>query len=123
MADQGVIELEHAIGYSGGYLNSVQLHPDRQHYIYITGACLVIGDLTDPNGQSFLRGHDDTVTCVAVSKTGTMIASGQMGYNADIIVWNFGTSSLKYRFSEHDYEISCLDFSDDDRLLVTCGNK
>jgi|Transcript_23777 WD40 repeat protein len=29
---------------------------------------------------------------------------------------------MKFRFSEHDYEIVCLDFSHDDRLLVSCGN-
>jgi WD40 repeat protein len=120
--DSGAIELEHAIGYSGEYLQSLLLHPNRQNYVYITGACVVVGNLTDPNGQIFLRGHDDNVTCVGLSPSGSLIASGQRGYNSDVLIWDFSSQTLKYRLSEHDHQIVCLDFSHDDRLLVSCGN-
>ena len=122
MGDSGAIELEHAIGYSAEFLKSIFFHPNQKNYLYITGACVVIGDLSDPQGQSFLRGHDDTVTCLAMSLNGTFIASGQKGYNADVLVWDFASRKLKYQFSEHDYEIRCLDFSSDERLLCSCGN-
>jgi len=118
----GVIELEHSIGYSGEHLRSIVLHPNGKNYIYITGACVVMGDLEDPNAQGFLRGHDDTVTCVGVSPSGSFLASGQKGYNSDVLVWDLSSHVLRYRLSEHDHEVVCLDFSSDDRLLVSCGN-
>lgn len=122
MADEGSIELEHALGYSGDIPNSLHLHPNRTNYLYITGACIVVGDLRDPHEQYFLRGHDDSVTCLAVAPSGRLVASGQRGYNADAVVWLFAERRELYRLSEHDYEVTCMDFSHDDRLLVTCGN-
>lgn len=121
-ADQGGIELEHAIGYSAEFLNSIIIHPNLQNYVYITGACVIICEIDNLQGQTFLRGHDDKVTCVAVSADGFLLASGQRGYNSDVIVWDLNTRSVKYRLSEHDNEIKCLDFSHDSRLLCTCGS-
>jgi len=33
----------------------------------IAGASIIVGDLTDPHNQYFLRGHDDQITCLAIS--------------------------------------------------------
>jgi cilia- and flagella-associated protein 52 len=71
-----VMELEHAIGYSGRIVRSVYLHPNGKDFVYISGACIVICDLQDPHQQSFLRSHDDQVTCLAVSNSGQLLASG-----------------------------------------------
>ena len=122
MGDSGAIELEHAIGYSAEYLKSIYFHPNSINYIYITGACIVIGDLTNAQGQNFLRGHDDLITCLSLSPSGNLIASGQRGYNADVLVWDFSSKQIKFQFSEHDHEIKCVDFSHDDRLLCSCGS-
>ena len=122
MVDSGAIELEHAIGYSAEFLKSIYYHPNQRNTLYITGACIVINDLADAQGQAFLRAHDDTVTCLAMSPSGALIASGQKGYNADVLVWDFASRKIMYRFSEHDHEIRCLDFSHDDRLLCSCGS-
>jgi len=51
-----------------------------------------------------------------------MIASGQRGENADVVVWDFAAKKPIYRLSEHDYEITLLAFSNDDRLLLSAGN-
>jgi WD40 repeat protein len=96
------VELDHAIGYSGEIHNSALLHPNRKNYLHITGAHVAISNLDDSPEQSFLRGHDDLVTCLAVSSTGRLVASGQQGYNADVYVWDFESRSMMYRFSEHD---------------------
>jgi WD40 repeat protein len=58
---------------------------------------------------------------LALSKSGRLIATGQTGKNADVIVWDFEQKSLIVRFSEHDHGIMSLGFSDDERLLVTVG--
>ena len=72
-----ILELEHAVGYSGRIVQSAYFHPNGKDFIYIAGGCIVICDLKDPHQQSFLRGHDDQITCLAISVTGKMLASGK----------------------------------------------
>ncbi|GBG63598.1 hypothetical protein CBR_g38664 [Chara braunii] len=69
----------------------------------------------------FLRGHDEDVTCLAMSSNGDLIASGQNGRNADVIVWSFAKRDLLFRMSEHDFGVVCVEFSHDDRLLCSIG--
>lgn len=49
------------------------------------------------------------------------IASGQGGHNSDVIVWSFQERSLVFRLSEHDHGVAFVDFSHDDRLLLSGG--
>ena len=51
-----------------------------------------------------------------------MLASGQRGDNSDVVVWNFENKKAIFRLSEHDHEVTHVDFSHDDRLLISCGN-
>jgi WD40 repeat protein len=74
--ENNILELEHAIGYSGKIVQSVYLHPNGKDFIYIAGGCIVICDLNDPHQQTFLRGHDNQITCLALSNTGNLLASG-----------------------------------------------
>lgn len=48
---------------------------------------------------------------------------GQKGDNADIVLWDYTTKRAIFRLSEHDYEVSHLDFSHDDRLLISTGSQ
>jgi WD40 repeat protein len=119
------IELEHAIGFNGGVPSGLWAHPNGKDFIYPAGGCLVVCDYNDPHNQVFLRGHDDNLSAVALSRGGSLAATGQVGLNSDVVVWRYGEGELKsalYRFSEHDHGISCLAFSQDERLLVTVGN-
>jgi len=118
-----LIELDHAIGYTGEIPNSLLLHPAQRDYISISGANVIIGNLSDPHDQRFLKGHDDQVNALAISPNGKLLASGQIGDNSDVFVWNFEQGKLIYKLSEHDYAITTLDFSHDDRLLISCGNQ
>jgi WD40 repeat protein len=116
------IELEHAIGIStirGG----LHYHPNGREYMYAAGASIIVCNFDDPHDQSFLRGHDDSVTCVALSPNGTFVASGQSGENADAIVWDYETKSLKFRLSEHDHAVEAVAFSHDELLLCTLGGR
>lgn len=72
-----MVELDHSIGFSGKINNSVFLHPNSSNFVSIAGCSVVVGDLTDPHSQHFLTAHDDTITCVAVSNQGHLIASGK----------------------------------------------
>ena len=72
-----ILELEHAIGYSGRITQSSYLHPNGKDFVYIAGGCIGICDLTDPHKQEFLRSHDDQITCLTISSSGKMLASGR----------------------------------------------
>jgi WD40 repeat protein len=118
-----IVELDHAIGYSGKIVNSVHLHPNASDYVLIAGASIIVGDINDPHNQHFLRGHDDQITCLALSHGGKLIASGQRGDNSDILIWDYDSKKAIFRLSEHDYEVACLHFSNDDMLLLSTGSQ
>lgn len=56
-----------------------KVHPDKEHIIYPLGNTVIIEHITKYT-KSFLQGHTDNVSCVAVSKNGKYIASGQETY-------------------------------------------
>ncbi|CAI2361150.1 unnamed protein product [Moneuplotes crassus] len=118
-----VVELDHAIGYSGKIVNSVHLHPNANDYVLIAGASIIVGDINDPHNQHFLRGHDDQITCLDLSCNGKMIASGQKGDNSDILIWDYESKKAVFRLSEHDNQVDCLHFSHDDMLLISSGDQ
>lgn len=70
------LELDHAMGYNGSLRNSLILHPNIVEYIYIAGGVIIVAEMNDPNKQKIIRGHDDEVTCIALSNDGKLLASG-----------------------------------------------
>eukprot|EP00953_Heterococcus_sp_UTEX-ZZ885_P004729 3038-Heterococcus_DN1.PRE.1 len=114
------MELEHAIGYLA-IDKGLFYHPNARDIVYSAGGTVIVCDLNDPHAQSILIGHDANVTCLALSRGGRLIASGQHGENADAIVWEFEARKELYRLSEHDHGIQTLAFSDDEALLCTAG--
>lgn len=116
------IELEHAIGCNVEYNRISQMHPNGKDYVKAVGGVVIVGDLNDPHEQSFLQGHDDFITCLAVSHGGHMCATGQRGKNADVVLWSLQYKQVLYKFEEQDHGIDCLCFSHDDRLLCACSD-
>ena len=57
--------------------NGFRVHPNRQHVIYPVGCTIVIEDMNTKK-QEFLTGHTNNVSCLAVSKSGRYLASGQI---------------------------------------------
>lgn len=70
------MDLEHAIGLSGKIVRAIYLHPNGKEFLYISGGCIVICDLMDAHQQHFLREHDDQITCLTISESGKLLASG-----------------------------------------------
>jgi cilia- and flagella-associated protein 52 len=103
------MELEHAIGYLA-IDNGLFYHPNARDIVYSAGGTVIVCDLNDPHAQSILIGHDANVTCLALSRGGRLIASGQHGENADAIVWDFEARKELYRLSEHDHGIQVSTF-------------
>jgi len=116
------IELEHAIGCNVEYRNISHVHPNGKDYVKAVGGVVIVGDLKDPHEQVFLQGHDDFITCLAVSNSGSLCATGQQGQNADVILWDLDAKQQVFCFQEQDHGIDCLCFSHDDRFLYSCAD-
>jgi len=120
------LPLESVIGFEGNVASGLQLHPDGKTMIYPLGATIVIKELGDAFSQSFLQGHTDEVSCLALSKSGRFLASGQityMGFTADIIVWDMETRTMVHRMSLHKVKVQSLAFSSDDKYLASLGGQ
>ena len=126
------LELEHMMGFDGSCGGSVQYHPtDASVMISFTGCLIVISDVRDPHQQEFLRGHNEAITCMAISPSGALIASGQTSTTrvpnseAMVIVWDYASRQPLYRLMElHDgiafsrNRVRVLAFSPDDLFLA-----
>jgi cilia- and flagella-associated protein 52 len=116
------LEIDHTIGFSTNP-NCLHYHPNGSHYVYCSGWNLGIGHLIDSHSQRFLRAHDDTVTCLTLSSSGNLIASGQCGENSNIYIWSYESGEVIYSFEEHDFFVKYLAFSADEHLLVSIGDE
>jgi len=121
-----MLKLERTIGFNGTLSGGLIVHPDGEHMIYALGSTVVIQNLKTFE-QTFLRGHTNTVSCIAISPSGKFIASGQethMGFKADIIVWDYEQKRPYTKdFSLHKVRVEALSFSCNDKYLVSLGGQ
>jgi len=128
MVGEDVMELEHVIGFTGKAKNTLHYHPTMENTIvYGMGAVVVIQNLKDAHQQDFLRGHDNDVSAIAISKDGGLIASGQYGsilhkgFDAPVIVWDVQGRRDVYQLLGITQAVDNLTFSDDARFLAATG--
>ena len=69
------LQLDAVIGFKGSVRSGLILHPDNEHLIYPLGCTVVVRNVIQRT-QSCLRGHDNDVNCITVSKCGRLMASG-----------------------------------------------
>jgi len=124
-----MIELEHCIGFTGNFTETIIAHPvNNNEYVKAMGSVVSICDLSDPHRQEFLRAHDMEVSALAVSGGGGLIASSQLGttyqpgYHAPVIVWDYDTRKDVYVLTGHTKRVRILEFSPDERFLAGTGD-
>lgn len=126
LPDSARLELESAIGFGGHVAGGLRMHPDGRHLLYTLGSCVVIREIGNPRATEFLTGHSDKVSCLAISKSGRYIASGQithMGFQADICVFDWQTRKLVHRMLLHKVKVQALSFSADEQYLASLGGQ
>jgi len=119
------LNLKAVIGFKGSVGGGLILHPDNEHLIFPLGCTIVVRNVIQRT-QSFLQGHDNHISCLSLSKSGKYLASGQqtfMGFNADIIVWDFERREEMHRLSLHKVLVGSMCFSPNDLYLATLGGQ
>ncbi|XP_065132931.1 cilia- and flagella-associated protein 52 [Paramisgurnus dabryanus] len=119
------LELEAVIGFNGDVFSGLKVHPDREHLIYPLGSTVIIKSLKSGK-QAFLHGHTNNVSCIAVSKSGRYIASGQItfrGFKADVIIWDYEKQEIYARLVLHKAKVEDLSFSPNEKYLVSLGGQ
>ncbi|KAI8902331.1 quinon protein alcohol dehydrogenase-like superfamily [Globomyces pollinis-pini] len=119
------IKLKSIIGFGGNVPGGLLKHPDGIHRVYSLGSTVVISD-AKKNSQEFLQGHTNVVSCIAISKCGKWIASGQvthMGFQADIIIWDFEQKLMLKRLTLHKVKVQALAFSPSGKYLASLGGE
>ena len=126
MAMTDHLPLKSVIGFAGKVGGGLVLHPNGKTMAYPLGATVVVKELGDTYSQSFLQGHSDEVSCLAISRDGAFLASGQitnMGLSADIVVWDLHARTIVHRMSLHKVKVAELSFSHDGRYLASLGGQ
>lgn len=120
------LDLSAVIGFQGKVVDGLILHPDNEHLIYPLGTTIVVRHIISRT-QQFLRGHDNNISVITVSQTGKYIASGQqthMGFQADVIIWDFDSMSMLHRLKLlHKVFIQSLSFSFNEMYLASVGGQ
>jgi len=79
-AADDMLELEHVIGFTGHYWETMQAHPTEGNvYFKAMGSVVAICDVLDPHNQKFLRAHDMEISAMSVSPSGSMLGEGERG--------------------------------------------
>ena len=76
--------------------------------------------------QFSLTGHDSSISVVRCAKDGSKVASGQstqVGFMADVILWDFNTKAQLHRLSLHKGTVNAIAFSHSDKYVVTLGGR
>ena len=125
------LELEYVYGYRCfDTRQNVYLNKSTNEIVYCAAALGIVMD-TNTNTQRFfggkevrsLQGHTDDITALAIHPEGTIIATGEVGKNPAIIVWDSSTCTeiKQFRQGEDSRAVSTLSFSGDGTLLASCA--
>lgn len=115
------LELSAVIGFKGTVVDGLILHPDNEHLLFPLGTTIVVRHIMNRT-QEFLRGHDNNISVMTVSDSGRFVASGQqthMGFQADVIIWDFDSRELMHRLKLHKVLIQTLTFSFNELYLAS----
>ena len=115
------LALEYVYGYrSQDMRNNVSYTNNNNNIVFISSTIGVVMNC-DNHSQKFYQHHTDRITAFAVSKIGNIIATGQMGVNPFISIWNTLTcETLAIMPDKHISQVGSLAFSNSSIYLAAC---
>ena len=125
------LELEHVYGYRCfDTRQNIFFNKSTHEIVYCAAALGIVLDVNARTQRFFggkevrqMQGHTDDITALAVHPTRTLVATGEVGKNPAIIVWDSSSCSevSAFRQSENSRAVTALAFSGDGNLLVSCA--
>ncbi|XP_063560229.1 intraflagellar transport protein 122 homolog isoform X13 [Gorilla gorilla gorilla] len=99
-------------------INDIAFKPDGTQLILAAGSRLLVYDTSDGTLLQPLKGHKDTVYCVAYAKDGKRFASGSA--DKSVIIWTSKLEGiLKYT---HNDAIQCVSYNPVTHQLASCSS-
>ncbi|KAF4017713.1 hypothetical protein G4228_008523 [Cervus hanglu yarkandensis] len=115
------IRLHFVHGYRGYDCRSNLFYTQTGEIVYHVAAVGVVYN-RQQNTQRFYLGHDDDVLCLAVHPVRDLVATGQVGRDPSIHIWDTETTKpLSILKGYHQYGVCAVDFSADGRRLASAG--
>ena len=115
------VKLEYCYGFTSEGLRNQIRYTKSGDVVFAAGTlgvCMTRGN----RSQQFFQRHTDAITSFAVSKDGSLCATGQMGHEAVACVWDTSTSKLIATIPDvHSHSVSSMAFSNNMKMLVTVG--
>ncbi|GMF42944.1 unnamed protein product [Phytophthora fragariaefolia] len=138
-APRATLELDFVYGYRSGAPTSLSsshspatnVSTNNNVFYLSTGeimwftATLVVLYKKESNTQRYFREHTNEVTSVNVHPNQRIVASGQAGRSAFLLVWNANDVPLGKRFAclkGHQVAVRSINFSHDGKLIVSLGS-
>nr|CAB3242507.1 echinoderm microtubule-associated protein-like 6 [Phallusia mammillata] len=119
------LELHHVFGYRGfDCRNNLHYLDDCQQVVYHAAGAGIVQNLSSGQ-QTFYLEHTDDILCLAVNqhpKFQSVVATGQLGSNASIHVWDAGSKkTLSILRGFHTSGVCSLNFSASGKMLLSVG--
>lgn len=116
------LELSFVYGYRGwDCRNNIDYANNKLVIIYHVAAVGIVLNTKDQR-QIHNTDHDDDIISLAVHPAGHTVATGEVGINPKIIIWDSGTGVTIRTIKFHKKGVSHLAFSQSGEILVSCGN-
>ncbi|XP_055292521.1 echinoderm microtubule-associated protein-like 5 isoform X5 [Moschus berezovskii] len=115
------IRLHFVHGYRGYDCRSNLFYTQIGEIVYHVAAVGVIYN-RQQNTQRFYLGHDDDILCLALHPLRDYVATGQVGRDPSIHIWDTETiKPLSILKGYHQYGVCAVDFSADGKRLASVG--
>eukprot|EP01052_Picozoa_sp_SAG31_P011680 SAG31_NODE_667_length_12948_cov_70.090746_2_plen_506_part_00 len=115
------LALEHIHGYKGVSCHSNIQFNRAGELVYFAAAVGIVQQLSN-HQQRFFYGHTDDISALAVHPDGVTIATGQIGRDPLVCVWDSRTMQLRMRMPVfHEVAVIALAFSPDGARILSAG--
>ncbi|XP_035283834.1 echinoderm microtubule-associated protein-like 5 isoform X4 [Anguilla anguilla] len=115
------VRLHFIHGYRGYDCRSNLFYTQTGEIVYHVAAVGVVYN-RQQNTQRFYLGHDDDILCLAIHPLKDYVATGQVGRDSSIHVWDTETlKPMSVLKGYHQYGVCAVDFSADGKRLASVG--
>ncbi|GCB64382.1 hypothetical protein scyTo_0011737, partial [Scyliorhinus torazame] len=120
-APEGSLKLQFVHGYRGYDCRNNLFYTQAAEVVYHVAAIGIVYN-RQQHSQRFYLGHDDDILCLAIHPIKDYVATGQVGRDPSIHVWDTQTlKCLSLLKGQHQRGVCALDFSSDGKNLVSIG--